>query len=269
MAVSVSRGEFIRFLDSDDLLPAGINDTQCDIARHENADVVVAGYTVVNEVDGSTREVPWTDCDDFVAQQLGECDSSHYSAYLFRRAFIEGVPHRQEFGFRDDRMFVIEMALRSPKVARCDRSCLVHRHHAQERLQFQGGIASVVTNRMHFALYGKAVAMLEARAELTPRRRRAVSRILWPLAHWTAYSHLEGACEVVDFIDRLDPEFVAPNPGVLGWLYRSVGFRKTETVLQARRLILRLFNRSVMRLMAPISRVLIPRNAENAGAQHG
>ncbi len=37
----------------------------------------------------------------------GECDSSHYSAYLFRRQFIDDIPHRPEFSHRDDRMFII------------------------------------------------------------------------------------------------------------------------------------------------------------------
>jgi hypothetical protein len=70
---------------------------------------------------------------------------------------------------------------------------------------------------------------------LTPRRRRAASKILWPLAYWTAYSHLSEACEIAEWVFHLDPEFRPPENGLLGVLYRRVGFRQTEFLLRLRR----------------------------------
>jgi glycosyltransferase involved in cell wall biosynthesis len=238
--LEISRGEFVRFLDSDDLLPEHANDTQLRLGRQDRADVVVAGHVFQDEVSGLRRSSAWVYCDDFISQQLGECDSSHYSAYLFRRDFIVGIPHRQEFGIRDDRMFVIEVALKHPLVTICEEPCLIHRQHGRERLQFPRGMRAEATNWAHLQIYRKAAALLYERGDLDRRRQRAIARSLWPLAHWIAYAHLEEAREVADWIYRLDPEFVPAEGGVLGYLYRRLGFTVTERLLRVRR-----------RLMAP------------------
>src|SRR5262249_23316982 len=126
---AVARGEFVRFLDSDDWILPDTNEKQLAIGRSQNADVVVAGYVIYDEKSKTEHMSRWTTCDDFIAQQLGECDSSHYSAYLFRRSFIQNIFHRQEFGPRDDRMFVIEVALHNPRTAVYDAPAFVHRRH--------------------------------------------------------------------------------------------------------------------------------------------
>ena len=239
-----SQGEYVRFLDSDDWLLPGATDAQLTLARKENADVVVAGHEVYNEAEQLIRDSPWVNCDDFIAQQLGECDSSVRHAYLFRRSFIAGIPLRQEFAFREDRMFVIEMAMAKPKVAVYDQPTFGWRHHTQNRLQFQNGPRSVVTNYQHLQIYRKALTLLEAQGELTLRRKKAAARALWPLAHWIAYTHLDEACEVADWIFKLDPNFQVPEAGMLGKLYRGIGFRRTERVLAFRRKFVTPFRRS-------------------------
>ena len=237
--IARAKGEFVRFLDSDDWLFEGAIDSQFALARQEEADLVVGGYELYDEDEGLVRKSPWVYCDDFIAQQLGECESSHYSAYLFRRSFIAGIPHRQEFGVRDDRMFVIEVALAHPKVAVTTVPTFGHRQHSNSRLQFPHGMRAVVTNYQHLQIYRKALGQLQERGDLTARRKAAATKILWPLAHWIAYTHRSEACEVADWIFELDPNFQIPNPGILGELYRRIGFRWTEYLLSFRRALLR------------------------------
>jgi glycosyltransferase involved in cell wall biosynthesis len=232
---SLSVGEFVRFLDSDDLLPANANDRQLEIARRDQADVVVAGHVFLDEVSGNTWSSEWVECDDFVAQQLGECGNSHYSAYLFRREFILDIPHRQEFGIRDDRLFVIEVALKQPRIAICPDPCLIHRHHAHDRLQFPQGMKSIVTNWAHLQIYRKAATLLADHGQFDRRRRQAIARAVWPLAHWIAYTHLDEAKDVAAWIYRLDPDFQPPEGGILAHLYRRFGFAATERILRVRR----------------------------------
>ena len=71
--------------------------------------------------------------------------------------------------------------------------------------------------------------------------------MLWPLAHWVGYSHLDEACEIADFVFRLDPEFRVPENGLLGLLYRRFGFRKTELALRVRRNVVSLFRTKTSR----------------------
>jgi glycosyltransferase involved in cell wall biosynthesis len=243
-AFAVARGEYIRFLDSDDKLISGANEIQLDAGRSASADVVVAGYIEADEIAGTNKEIHWTQCDDFIAQQLGECGSSHYSAYLFRREFIQDVPHRQEFGARDDRMFVIETALKLPKVTAVDSLTFVHRHHGRERLQVQRGLAMAVIHYQQWNIYKKAARILDGRGDLTDRRRRAISRALWPLAHWLAYADRIEAAKLFDWIIEIDPTFAPPDSGVLGALYRNMGFRNVELLLSVRRRCVNIFRRS-------------------------
>ena len=243
-AFAIAKGEYVRFLDSDDWLCPGAIDRQFQLALTQGADVVVGGYEVYSEDEKLLRKVDWTECDDFVAQQLGECDSSHYSAYLFRKQFLKEIPHRPEFGVRDDRQFVIEVAMANPKVAIHSQPILCHRHHSQSRLQFPQGMKATTTNLQHLTIYKKCLSKLAERNELTPRRCKAVCHMLWHLAHWIAYTHLDEACEVAEWIYRLDPDFQPPQPGLLGKLYTHLGFRNTEKILQLRRNTLALFRRN-------------------------
>lgn len=237
-AFSRATGQYVRFLDSDDWLLDNTSDDQFACALKSNADVIVAGYKIFNEQQNKSFEMPWVLCDDFIAQQLGECDSSHYSAYLFKRSFIENIPHRQEFGIRDDRMFIIEVALQEPQVIIYKKPAFVHRQHPNERMQFPCGLREVQTNVAHIQIYKKAATILKQSGKLTQRRCNAMAKALWPIAHWMARTHLEEACKTANWIYILNPEFEPPEKGLLGLLYKKIGFRATEIVLALRRMLL-------------------------------
>ena len=244
-ALHLARGTYLRYLDSDDWLNPGANERQFEIAESTQADVVVAGLDIYQD-DALVKTDSWCDTDDFIAQQLGESFGSHYSAFLFRKSFIEDIPHRtlfpsSDFASRDDRCFLLEVALRHPRIAVCSTPTLCHRQHTKDRLQFRGALRGVGTNIQHLYIYRQILGLLDQRGELTPRRRRAANKILWPLAHWTAYSHLQEACEIAEWVFTLDSEFRSPEEGLLGVLYRRLGFRKTELLLRLRRNVLALF----------------------------
>ncbi|MGZ3751745.1 MAG: glycosyltransferase family 2 protein, partial [Mucilaginibacter sp.] len=166
MAFLHAKGKYIKFLDSDDWLVAGSLKKQFDLAEQEEADVVVAGYQVYNDNE-YVRTQEWIVCDDFIAQNLGECDSSHYSAFLFKRDFIKDIPHRTSFASanfasRDDRCFMLEVALKEPKIAVMKDAALCHLHHEKGRLQFQMSIASACTNYQHLLIYKNILNQLAA-----------------------------------------------------------------------------------------------------------
>lgn len=246
-AFKEAEGRYIRFLDSDDWLPPGAIDAQLAMAEETGADVVVAGYDLYR--DGAYEaHSPWVHCDDFIAQQLGECDSSHYSAFTFRRELVEEIPHRTSFpaanfASRDDRCFMIEVALAHPEVAVYEEAGLCHRHHEKGRLQFRQGLGSVGTNIQHLRIYRQTLRLLEERGELTERRKRAACKVLWPLAHWIAYTHPDEGAEVAAWVYELCPDFEPPEGGALGMLYRRAGFRATERLLRVRRALLAPFRR--------------------------
>lgn len=238
---SLAKGKYVRFLDSDDMLNAHAIDEQFDLAEKTNCDVVVSGHQTVNVENKIVNNQDWITCDDFIAQQLGECDSSHYSAYLFKKEFIDDIPHRPDYAYRDDRLFVLELALKKPRVAIHKGFALLHRQHDKERLQFNKGLITTVQNYQHLNLYKKILARLKETDELDTRRKKAAIKILWPLAHWVAKDNINEANEVFNWIKQLDPHFIIPEKGILGKLYRSIGFKKTEKILLFRRSLKSLF----------------------------
>ena len=240
-ALSMARGQYVRFLDSDDWLEPDANDAQLAIALREDADVVVAGYRTVDERSDSWVDAPWEDSDDFIAQQLGEGhgEESHYSAFLFRKAFIEDVPHRLEFLAHDDRMFILEVALKHPRIAAWKKFALVHRHHDHGRMQVPAPADLIPIHMAELRIYTKIYRLLAQRGEMNARRGRAsTARRLWPLAHQIARYDLAEGLRVYKWICELDPDFRAPGSSFRSRLYNTLGFRTAAIVLRIRRFFL-------------------------------
>jgi len=227
-----ARGEYIRFLDSDDWLEPESNFDQLRIGREADADVVVAGYEDFYEDSGKREPHLWVDCDDFIAQQFGEVSFSHYSAFLFRRSFIRDIPHRQEFALRDDRMFVLEVAIRKPRLAVYRSPAFVHRHHRGERLQRTAGFRRSLAHWTNIAVYRKAATLLEQQGELSARRRRAAASYIWPVVRDLAKSDLGEASAAAEWVFELDPTFVPPERPIILAAYERLGFGTTERLIR-------------------------------------
>jgi glycosyltransferase involved in cell wall biosynthesis len=231
-AMQVASGDYVRFLDSDDWLKPGANAAQLAIARNADADVVVAGYEDYRD-DGMPSQVrPWVDCDDFIAQQLGEVAFSHYSAFLFRRSFVADIPHRQEFALRDDRMFMLEVAIAKPRIAAYREPAFVHRHHPLDRLQRHRGLHGRLAHYTNVQVMRKAIGLLELRGEATPRRKRAAAAYLWPVVRDLAKTELDEAAAAADWLFEVAPDYAPPVRGIILAAYKRLGFRTTERLIR-------------------------------------
>ncbi|MDQ3820990.1 MAG: hypothetical protein M3362_25365, partial [Acidobacteriota bacterium] len=145
---------------------------------------------------------------------------------------------RQEYGVRDDRMFILEVAMKKPSISVLPDPAIRLLHHSKERLQFPKGLKVAATNYYHLQIYKIILGRLAEDGELTSRRRKAACKVLWPLARWIAKTDVGEACELARWIHQLDPDFKPPENGLLGHLYRRVGFRRTEKILALRRQLL-------------------------------
>jgi hypothetical protein len=132
---------------------------------------------------------------------------------------------------------MLEVALKEPDYTISEEPVLCHRHHEKGRLQFGQGMRSFGTDLQQLRIYRNILYQLQQTDRLTMRRRRAAANMLWPLARRIAKKYLEEGEELAWWVQELDPSFAPPESGVLGWMYRRVGFRWTEYVLRLRRLL--------------------------------
>lgn len=236
--VSYATGKYIRFLDSDDFLCPGAIDNQYQKAEETAADLV---YSKVNNYDQQTEKItdfpditPWT---DFMEVQLGNGYGSHFLGMLFRTEWVKKTPRRPDFAFREDRMFLLEYGLLEPKIAfvnGCAGYWVVHKGQMQANYS---GWKAQVTNWQHMHIYKNILRELQRKGQLTTPRKKAATTVLWPLAHWMARDYLNDATEIVKWLIELDPDFQVPEKGLLGMLYKKIGFRKTEQLLRIRRAV--------------------------------
>jgi glycosyltransferase involved in cell wall biosynthesis len=241
LGVQHAQGRYIRFLDDDDFLEKGITDKQLEVADRWKAGVV---YSRVDAFEQSTgivvqaRDVhQW---DDFLAVQLGRENGSHFLGMLFSRNLIERTPRRPEYAFREDRMFLLEIGLLEPVAVYVPGNAGYWVRHPRQMQGNYRGFKSQAVNWQHLQLYKAILGRLDPNDSRTPARRSAACNVLWPLAHWIAREHLKEACEVVELIRELDPDFRPPESGLLGAAYRKIGFKKTEMLLLMRRRVKRL-----------------------------
>lgn len=228
---AASSGEYVRFLDSDDWLLPGASDRQLEVARATRADVVVAGHVSRDEASGLAVEVPPPAGDDFLAAYLETLASetdSHYGAFLVRRSFVAGIPHRQEFPW-DDSMFLIEVGLASPKVASCDFPALAYREHERDRrVSDREGFDAADEAWRTIAMYRKTLDLMRRQDACTGRRMHALLSALWPQVRRLARWNVREAAAVSAWMREQDPGFLPPVHGGIGLLYRTLGFASTE-----------------------------------------
>jgi glycosyltransferase involved in cell wall biosynthesis len=231
-----SIGTYIRFLDSDDFLNPGMIDRQFETAVATGADVVYGRVELREEESG--KIFPQADppmWDDFVAVMLGEGYGSHFLGMLFRAAFVCDIPRRPEVAFREDRMFLLEVALRKPRIHPM-AGCVGHWvKHDRNMHDSYAGLQRTIAAWQTWQIYQLALGRLAAAGELTPRRAKAAAGALWPVAHVLAHTHLSEAHAIVRRIYQLDPTFVPPQGKLLRWLYAGIGYQHTQRLLRVRR----------------------------------
>lgn len=235
-------GRYLRFLDSDDFLAPGTIDHQFERARATGAQVVYGRVDDYDEQSKSVRRTyPDTPVwDDFIAVMLGEGYGSHFLGMQFARELVDQAPRRPEFALREDRMFLLEIALQHPTTAATPGCAGYWVHHDGQMHTGYHGLRVTLAAAQMLALYRRILTSLQACGELTPRRARAATPVIWSAAHALARTHLPEAAEAAAWCAELQPGFVPPEAAPMRAALRLLGYRNVQRLLRLRRALLRL-----------------------------
>lgn len=233
------RGTYVRFLDSDDYLTQGTIDLQFDAAISTKADVVYGRVDLLELETGAIESYPDTPLwDDFMSVMLGEGYGSHFLGMLFRTEFVTDIPRRPEFALREDRMFLLEVALREPRIAPVPGCVGYWTKHAQQMHTTYRGLQHTVAAWQMWKIYERTLNRLDATGKLTPRRARAAASVLWPTAHEIARTHLSEGVSLAKRVYELDPAFLPPETKCVRRLYTVLGYAMTQRLFRLRRILL-------------------------------
>lgn len=179
-----ARGEFVRFLDDDDLLdPSGVRE-QLEHMRALGADISTGA---VRHVDARLQEFGRYEpaSDDFVVELFEQRGSTMCVAQMFRKGAIAGLQWDPARGYLQD-VDWMHSFIRRGEAHWTPFTGVVGswRHHPGWRVSRVGGQSRAdMPARDAVAIIAASISALEAQNRLTPARRQAAAKALWDYAH--------------------------------------------------------------------------------------
>ncbi|HET7457548.1 MAG TPA: glycosyltransferase family 2 protein [Gemmatimonadaceae bacterium] len=211
--LDAARGEFVQFLDADDLLAPGKVSRQLAALRAGTADVAWGTFTRFR--DGADPDpfgamlcAPRIDSDP-AADLIGADGFLHLGAALFRSASIGGVRFDENVRVVEDVRFLLALALRGARFAHVPGppGYAMREHDSATR-------ASLIVRESEFWLSAASNAefvragWLREGEPLTPSRREALAAVWMRAAERLAVLRDPRLDEVLGWLGDLDPHFV-------------------------------------------------------------
>ena len=229
--MAAARGEWIKFLDSDDVLLPGSLAREVTIGRLESADLVVAPWeTGIEDSEDdmpmahrSRREPPSFEP---LIDRLLEGAGVPTSAALYSSSLVDGLRWDPKEIRPDDWHFFLQACLREPRIARSEVASYVWIQHGGERVT---GTSLLDYARAHHYVLRFLRRELERDGRLTRPRRRQLAQYFYRqmplLAREDRDLFERGVSEILDLDPRFQPAFFEPK-ALARVGARILGFRR-------------------------------------------
>ena len=225
VGIDRARGDYLKFLDSDDLLVPGFLEKEIATARQTNADIVVSGW-VFEFADGRRREYKAPEFSSIVDDVLAG-RSVLASAALYRR----GKSARWDPSVRKlvDWDFFVQSALGVERIVTLPGVSCVIREHQGPRLSY---VPMLINSQAHHHILRKMEERLEAEDRLTPARRLRLAQYFYKELRVLSIYDRAGFDWAINHIFELDPHFTPRDEEHQWWM------RAAARVLGTRRAVL-------------------------------
>lgn len=179
--LSLATGEFVKYLDSDDVLVEGALQHEYETASRCGADIVVAGWieTRMGGSAGTERvlAVHRPPVFGIIADDLLAGRAVPTSAALYKRSVAASVAWDPALSKLNDWDYFIAAALRAGTIASTDQPSYKWRQHSGRRITSSTSFAA--NAREFYAILDKLQTALEAANEYTPARRARMAQYLY------------------------------------------------------------------------------------------
>lgn len=224
-------GEYLQYLDSDDLLAEGKLKRQLQLLEEERGDVVYGGWQeLVQGSDGA-----WRPGRVFDRPMEGEPEIALFTgfwappaAYLFRRRIVEKVGGWSEhFVVVEDARFVLDCAFHG--------ACFIHDSVKAAYYRVHSGGSLSREDRRGFILHCWRNALevesrWHAHGGITPRRKVALLEVYGYVARASFEENPALFEKAHAALNRLMPGYIPQSPWHLALVSRLLGYRRAEAV---------------------------------------
>jgi glycosyltransferase involved in cell wall biosynthesis len=229
--LQAATGDFVKFLDSDDILVAGALATEVRTARETNADVVVSGWDVVDLIDRGSgddcrRGTPPHFATGGVIDALLAGNAVPTGAGLYARALVANLRWDEAMRKLDDWDWFVRAALRAKVIATADIVSYEWRQHAAQGVRAETLHKNAIEH--HMVLH-KLEYWLRANGMLTDARKRRLAQYYYKELRVLAVHDPARFDAAARHIAALDPAFVPQDEerqAFMRWLARAIGFRR-------------------------------------------
>jgi glycosyltransferase involved in cell wall biosynthesis len=223
VGTSVAKGEFIQYLDADDVLAPGKLAVQIELLERSGADVAYGDWQEL--VESGSGWVPGR----LVSREIGgDPDVALFTtfwcppaAYLFRRRIMGGF--HQALPIIQDARFALDCALRGAHFARSAGLAAYYRvqQTSLSRRDSQAFARDCLTN-------AREVELIWTRDGLTPTRRAALVDAYGYVARASFAREAETFETAYAALERLQPGYRPDRPRHLAYTAQVIGYRRAE-----------------------------------------
>jgi FkbM family methyltransferase len=229
LGTRLASGQFIQYLDADDLLAPGKLARQLEALETSGADVAYGDWcelrstpegrfeparTVSRHIDGDPQVALFTDF---------WCPPA---AYLFRREIVQRVNAWNEaLPIIQDARFVLDCALEGARFVYCPGVAALYRQHASGSVSTRdplGFTRDCLTNAL------QVEAIWTSGGHLSSARRAALVRVYEQVARNTCAEAPELFDVALAALERLQPGYRPSRPRYLALASRALGYRRAE-----------------------------------------